>query len=192
MTNIYWIRPHGIKVRRQNGAYDSHRMFPVIRISVLAIMGLALLVFPYSGISADETAPKSAPDQTVAPKENVLNHAGITFKFTNRRDPFLNPLLRKKAASGDQEIDRGVPPPGIAGTYIAEAELKGISIKDKDGRLAILKGNGNRAYFLREGDRLFDGYLKTIHRDSITLVRETKMRSGKVLTQEVIKKLRTP
>ena len=191
MTNIYWIRPHGMKIRRQNRAYYSRRTFPLITISVLAIMGLSLLVSPHSSVFADETAPTSAPEQTVASRENVLNQAGITFKFTNRRDPFLNPLLRKKSASGDQEIDRGVPPPGIAGTFIAEAELKGISTKE-DGRLAILKGNGNRAYFLREGDRLFDGYLKAIHRDSVTLVRETKMRSGKVLTQEVIKKLRTP
>ncbi|MBN2319565.1 MAG: hypothetical protein JXR49_10835 [Acidobacteria bacterium] len=119
------------------------------------------------------------------------NYTGIAYSPSNLRDPFLNPLLKKPGNEGDQEIDRGLPPPGIAGTFIEEAVLKGISIKE-DGRLAIVKGSGNRAYFLREGDRLFDGYLKEIYRDSIKLVREIKMRSGKIITQEVTKRLRTP
>jgi hypothetical protein len=120
-----------------------------------------------------------------------LDYTGISFDPSNLSDPFLNPLLKKPGAEGDKEMDRGLPPPGIAGTFIEEAVLKGISIKE-DGRLAIVNGSGNRAYFLREGDRLFDGYLKEIYRDSIKLVREIKMRSGKIITQEVTKRLRTP
>ena len=38
---------------------------------------------------------------------------------------------------------------------------------------------------------MFDGYIKAINLDSVLLIRETKMRSGKVLTQEVTKRLRT-
>ena len=124
-------------------------------------------------------------------KSPRLNYTGISYTPSNSRDPFLNPLLKKPGAEVDQEIDRGLPPPGIAGTFIEEAVLKGISIKVGDGRLAIVQGSGNRAYFLREGDRLFDGYLKEIDRDSIKLVRERKMRSGKIITQEVTKRLRT-
>jgi hypothetical protein len=88
-------------------------------------------------------------------------------------------------------LSRGLPPPGIAGTYIEQAVLQGISLRGT-GRLAVVRGADNRAYFLREGDRLFDGYLKTIDVDSITLVRETRLRSGKILTQDVTKRLRTP
>jgi hypothetical protein len=106
--------------------------------------------------------------------------------------PFLNPLLlAKKAKPSDEEESRGTPPPGIAGTYIAQAVLQGTSIR-ADGRMAIVRGADTRAYFVKEGDRLFDGYLKTIASDSITLIRETKMRSGKILTQDVTKRLRTP
>lgn len=134
-------------------------------------------------------AGSQKPDSVKSPR---LNYTGIPYRPSNRRDPFLNPLLRKPGSNTDQEIDRGLPPPGIAGTFIEEAVLKGISIKVGDGRLAIVTGSGNRAYFLREGDRLFDGYLKEIYRDSIKLVRERKMRSGKIITQEVTKRLRTP
>jgi hypothetical protein len=159
-----------------------------------AIMGLvAMAMFSTAPIVAQQQGGTAASgmEKSIPPKDTVKNFARVSFNPSNMRDPFLNPLLKKKEVEGDREIDRGLPPHGIAGTFIAEAELKGISIRS-NSRLAIVKGSGNRAYFLREGDRLFDGYLKTIHRDSITLVRETKMRSGKVMAQEVTKKLRTP
>jgi len=154
-------------------------------------MMLAAAAVPFGAAFAQNKVPKekSEPQKTASTKSSVQSSALISFKAGSGRDPFLNPLLRKKGANGDRAVDKGNPPPGIAGTFIAEAVLKGISIKE-NGKLAIVKGNGNRAYFLREGDRLFDGYLKKIHRDSITLVRVTKMRSGKVLTKEVTKKLR--
>jgi len=115
----------------------------------------------------------------------------IHYNPGNHRDPFLNPLLMKKNEKQDEELSRGLPPPGIAGTYIAQAVLQGTSVQDI-GRVAVVRGADTRAYFLKVGDRLFDGYLKTIERDSITLVRETRLRSGKTLTQDVIKRLRTP
>ncbi len=59
-------------------------------------------------------------------------------------------------------------------------------------KVAVVRGSDSRAYFLKVGDKLFDGYLKDIQNDSITLVRETKLRSGKTLTQDVTKRLRTP
>jgi hypothetical protein len=124
--------------------------------------------------------------------ESPISYSEITYKSGNRRDPFLNPLLTKKGSQQeDSEESRGTPPPGIAGTFIAQAMLQGVVVRDR-GRVAVVRGADSRAYFLREGDRLFDGYLKVIENDSITLVRETKMRSGKVLTQDVTKRLRTP
>jgi hypothetical protein len=124
--------------------------------------------------------------------EAPIKVAGIPYKSGSRRDPFLNPLLLKKSEKEeDVEVPRGLPPSGIAGTYIAQAILQGISIRD-GGRIAILRGADTRAYFLKEGDRLFDGYLRSIETDSITLVRETKLKSGKNLTQDVTKRLRTP
>jgi hypothetical protein len=115
----------------------------------------------------------------------------VFYSSGNHRDPFLNPLvISKKKEKQDEEVSRGLPPPGIAGTYIAQAVLQGTAVRD-NGRVAVVRGADNRAYFLKEGDKLFDGYLKTIDLDCITLVRETKLKSGKTLTQDVIKRLRT-
>lgn len=131
--------------------------------------------------------------RTPVPKSRMVEIpstvAGIRYNSGSRRDPFLSPVEPKKAPV-DEEESRGTPPPGIAGTPIEKALLQGVSIRDT-GRIAVIRGADGRAYFLREGDQLFDGYLKTIDIDSITLVRETRMRSGKVRHQAVTKRLRT-
>jgi hypothetical protein len=107
----------------------------------------------------------------------------------NRRDPFLNPLLLMTKEEIDEEVPRGKAPPGIAGMYIAQVRLLGTSISEQ-GRMAVFKGTDERAYFLREGDRFFDGFLKSISIDSVSMIRETHHKSGKVRTQEVTKSLR--
>jgi len=163
--------------------------------SIGAVVFLLLLpayVVHLSMAQEMKPAARSAGTTGIGAVEAPIKVSGVPYKSGNRRDPFLNPLVQKKEVKDvDEELSRGLPPPGISGTYIAQAVLQGTSIRDS-GRVAIVRGADTRAYFLKEGDRLFDGYLKTIGSDSITLVRETKMKSGKTLTQEVIKRLRTP
>jgi hypothetical protein len=119
--------------------------------------------------------------------------SGIKFQPTDRRDPFLSPLLLNKNSKrlDDEEESRGLPPPGIAGMYIAQVKLQGISSRE-GSQLAVFRGSDNRAYFLQEGDKLFDGFVKKIATDSVLLVRETKLKSGKATSQEITKRLRTP
>jgi Tfp pilus assembly protein PilP len=150
-----------------------------------------LLSVPSIGQNTNQAAKYTA-GEIEKPVEIPTNYAAIRYNSSSRRDPFLNPLLlQKKSKQEDEEIARGLPPPGIAGTFIAQVTLQGTSFCD-ERRVAIVRGADNRAYFLKEGDRLFDGYLKNVETDSITLVRETKLRSGKTLTQDVTKRLRTP
>jgi hypothetical protein len=158
----------------------------------LAAQLLAAMIF-ISPLIAQEAKPASTnAGQKPKTVESPMKVSGIRYVSGNRRDPFLNPLLIKKTVKpDDEELSRGVPPPGIAGTYIEQAVLQGISTGE-GRKMAIVRGADTRAYFLKEGDRLFDGYLKTIGIDFITLVRETNMRSGKTITQEVTKRLRTP
>ena len=151
-----------------------------------------LLCFPMAAAEANNTGPAGSVTQAKKPLESPIKYANVVYRSGNRRDPFINPLLvKKKDKQEDEEISRGLPPPGIAGTYIAQAMLQGIAIRDT-GKVAVFRGADSRAYFLRKGDKLFDGYLKDINDDSVTLVRETKLRSGKILTQDVTKRLRTP
>jgi len=166
-----------------------------LRRDILPALVLLLLLPALSfhlSVAQEMKPVQSAGTTGVGTVEAPIKVPGVAYKSGNRRDPFLNPMmLKKEVKDADEELSRGLPPPGISGTYIAQAVLQGTSVRDTR-RMAIVRGADTRAYFLKEGDRLFDGYLKTIGSDSITLVRETRMRSGKTLTQEVIKRLRTP
>ena len=138
----------------------------------------------------NKTAPTIPQPKQVA--EAPPPQAGIRYESHARRDPFLNLLLlRQQESKSDGEEPRGQAPPGIAGMYIAQVMLLGISTSEEQ-RTAIFRGTDKRAYFLHDGDRLFDGYVKNVGMDEVTMVRETKYRSGKESAQEVTKRLRTP
>ena len=63
-------------------------------------------------------------------------------------------------------------------------------LRKEEAQTAIFQGADRQAYFLHEGDRMFDGRVMKILAESVVLIRETRLKSGAVLTQEVIKKLR--
>ena len=156
---------------------------------VLVTSSLAILALPLPGWSETPPNKKAAPTKPLAEAPYA---AGVRYDSGNRRDPFLNPLRLKKVAEDlNEEVGRGAPPPGISGMYIAEVALLGVSLRD-DGRTAVVRGPDKRAYFLQPGDKLFDGYLREIGPDFVVLIRETRLKSGKVLTQDVQKRLRTP
>ncbi|MDM7994820.1 MAG: hypothetical protein QUT30_03940 [Acidobacteriota bacterium] len=167
--------------------FDSNR-----RKGLLWTLFPILLCCPLSAQEAKPGIPTNALQANKA-AESPIKYSEVRYQSGNRRDPFLNPLLLKKKAQKqeDEEVSRGLPPPGIAGTYIAQATLQGVTLRD-NGKVAVVRGADSRAYFIRVGDRLFDGFVKDIQNDSITFVRETRMKSGKTLTQEVTKRLRTP
>lgn len=134
-----------------------------------------------------KTAAPATPPSATAPA--TLYH-GARYEPSDRIDPFLNPLTRRKNESPDEEAPKPTPPPGIAGMNVQDVELVGVS-KRKEGYTAVFRGTDKRVYFLHIGDRLFDGYVKDIGADSVQMIRETKLRSGKVLTQEITRRLRT-
>lgn len=137
--------------------------------------------------------PKDAKTDSTKAKhvvESPVVYAGVRYQSGNRRDPFLNPLLLKKEQKPqDEEEPRGQSPPGIGGMYIAQVTLLGIATHNGE-QTAVFRGSDKRAYFLREGDRLFDGSLTKISADAVLLIRETRFKSGKALRQEVTKRLR--
>lgn len=155
----------------------------------LTAIGLLLPFLP--------TTPSAAQDGNgeVKISEPVVTSAPLSYKSGNRPDPFYHLSEETRAKMNkkieDVEISRGTPPAGIAGTLIDKAGLEGIVIRS-DRRTAVVRGADSRAYFLHEGDRLFDGYLKAIREDSVVWIREKKMQSGNILTQDVIKRLRKP
>jgi len=154
---------------------------------VLILQCLAMLPVP---VLLAQT-PKSVAEPQKKAEAPVL-YSSAAYQPDGRRDPFLNPMLSaRKDNNPDEEEPKGAPPPGISGMLIAQVKLLGTSFGE-DSPVAVFQGPDKRAYFLQERDRLFDGYVKQVGSDSVLLVRETRLKSGKVVTQEVTKQLRTP
>jgi hypothetical protein len=179
-----------IRPPRRRKAY---RLLGRILISPAWFIASLIISHPAAALDMRAGAKPARADTMSETIEPATNNEGIHYRSGQRRDPFLHPLSfsQNSRRSDEQAADRDPAPPGMAGTRIEQATLQGISMQD-NRRVAIVRGMDGLIYFLREGDTLFDGYLKAIGSDSITLVRKTKMKSGKTLAQDVIKRLVTP
>jgi hypothetical protein len=102
----------------------------------------------------------------------------------NRRDPFLSPVVnRSMGGSGCSTGKRCLAVDQIA--------LTGI-VKSEAGMIAVVINAMNKAYFLRENDPVFNGFVVRITGDSIVFKETLQDKLGKSFTREVTKKISTP
>jgi Tfp pilus assembly protein PilP len=123
---------------------------------------------------AVENQKKPAGAKAEAPKH--INLAG-------RRDPFVSPVVnRSMLGSGCSTGKRCLT--------IDQINLKGV-VKADTGMIAVVVNTLNKAYFLRENDPVFNGYVVRITGDSIIFKETVQDRLGKSFTREVTKKILT-
>ena len=123
---------------------------------------------------AVENQKKPAEAKTEAPKQ--INLSG-------RRDPFVSPVVnRSMMGSGCSTGKRCLA--------IDQINLKGV-VKADSGMIAVVVNSLNKAYFLRENDPVFNGFVVKITGDSIIFKETIQDRLGKPMTREVTKKITT-
>jgi len=103
-----------------------------------------------------------------------------------RRDPFA-PLLGKASEGGGGSSLQNLPP-GKPGLVISSLRIDGI-VSGPNGMIAIVSNAQDRVYFLREGDRLFDGQVEHITMDGIAFHQSGKDPFGNAVEREVAKRL---
>lgn len=101
-----------------------------------------------------------------------------------RRDPFA-PLLGKETSGGGSQPNL---PPGKPGLLISGLRIDGI-VSGPNGMIAIVSTAQDRVYFLREGDRLYDGQVEHITMDGISFHQSGKDPFGNAVEREVAKRL---
>ena len=74
---------------------------------------------------------------------------------------------------------------------IGAIDLRGV-VQSDNGIIAVVSNGLNKAYFLRENDPVFNGYVVKITGDSIVFKETLQDRLGKTFTREVVKKITTP
>jgi Tfp pilus assembly protein PilP len=111
-------------------------------------------------------------------EEHKISMAG------GRRDPFISPVVnRSMGGSGCSSGKRCLAVDQIA--------LTGI-VKSEAGMIAVVVNAMNKAYFLRENDPVFNGFVVKITGDSIIFKETLQDKLGKSFTREVTKKISTP
>jgi hypothetical protein len=69
--------------------------------------------------------------------------------------------------------------------------VRGV-VKADTGMIAVVVNSLNKAYFLKENDPVYNGYVLRITGDSVVFKETFQDRLGKELTREVVKKITTP
>jgi len=101
-----------------------------------------------------------------------------------RRDPFTSPVVSMgPTGSGCSTGKRCLA--------IDQIALRGV-VKSDTGMIAVVVNSLDKAYFLRENDPVFNGYVVRITGDSIIFKETLHDRLGKTLTRDVTKSISRP
>ncbi|HEX4784938.1 MAG TPA: AMIN domain-containing protein [Candidatus Sulfotelmatobacter sp.] len=102
--------------------------------------------------------------------------------MSGKRDPFFSPVVQQNGsgcATGKKCLEIGT------------INLRGV-VKSDSGFIAVVTNNLNKAYFLRENDPVFNGYVVKITGDSVVFQETIQDKLGKSFTREVVKRIFTP
>jgi hypothetical protein len=133
---------------------------------------------PAAAKSTVAVEDKKNPVEPKKDEHKTISMAG------GRRDPFLSPVVNHSmGGSGCSTGKRCLAVDQIA--------LQGI-VKSDAGMIAVVVNAMNKAYFLRENDPVFNGYVVKITGDSIVFKETLQDKLGKSFTREVTKKISTP
>lgn len=131
-----------------------------------------------------QKAPKAPAAKAKAEKAAPAAEESVSTRQGNRRDPFEH-LVGKRDKAG------AIPdrlPAGKAGLVIATMRLDGV-VRHQAGMIAVVSNPQQRVYFLREGDRLYDGRVEKISMDGIMMRELSKDAFGKPLERVVTKRI---
>lgn len=146
---------------------------------------------PASQSSASKWSAKAKPSPTAAKpmKPSAPKAKGAAAEAPKappgKRDPFLSPV-----------VARGLGPEAGCTTgkrclVIDQMILRGV-IKTHNGMIAVVANTANKAYFLKENDPVFNGYVVKITGDSVVFKENTVDNLGRPQTREIVKKVSAP
>lgn len=134
---------------------------------------------PPAAASAAHNSSGSA--EGAASEESVVPDG--KYAANGRRDPFISPVVSHAGGSGCNT--------GKKCLEIGAINLRGV-VRAESGFIAVVSNGLNKAYFLRENDPVFNGYVMKITGDSVVFQETLQDRLGKTFTREVVKKITTP
>jgi hypothetical protein len=136
-----------------------------------------------SKTSKAQPKPSVAANSGTTDTANAENKPEKKYALTGKRDPFLSPVVSQSGGSGCST--------GKKCLDIGQINLRGV-VRADAGMIAVVTNSLNKAYFLRENDPVFNGYVVKITGDSIIFKETVQDKLGKSFTRDVTKKIFTP
>ena len=129
---------------------------------------------PAINVAAVPANPAEAPKPAKAEEKK--------WAMNGKRDPFFSPVVQQNGSGCST---------GKKCLEIGAINLRGV-VKSDSGFIAVVTNNLNKAYFLRENDPVFNGYVVKITGDSVVFQETIQDKLGKSFTREVVKRILTP
>jgi len=126
--------------------------------------------------------PPPADADLFKPKAEAQKPEEKKWAMTGKRDPFFSPVVQQNGSGCST---------GKKCLEIGNINLRGV-VKSDSGFIAVVTNNLNKAYFLRENDPVFNGYVVKITGDSVVFQETVEDKLGKQFTREVVKRIFTP
>jgi hypothetical protein len=95
------------------------------------------------------------------------------------------PLIGQDHSGGGPPVNL---PPGKAGLVVATIRVDGL-VHGPDGMIAVVSNPQGRTYFLKTGDKLYDGSVEQITLEEVSFHESGQDAFGKPVEREVTKKL---
>lgn len=133
-----------------------------------------------AGAPEKEKAQASSSSDSEQAKDDAEDKK---YSMTGKRDPFLSPVVARNSGSGCSTGKKCLDIEAIA--------VRGV-VRSDNGMIAVVTNGLNKAYFLRENDPVFNGYVVKITGDSVVFKETFQDKLGKPFTRDVVKKLTTP
>jgi Tfp pilus assembly protein PilP len=177
-------------------ANTSAKLLAVLALALPLTTGVWAQDAPAMGMKAQSPKPskphkvaKAAQHAKAAAAANAADAgaqapgapAGDKIEAVGKRDPFA-PLINDKKDTG-QHL-----PPGKAGLVIATVRVDG-AVRSGNAMIAVVSNPEQSVYFIREGDRLYDGDVEKIGLDGVTFKENSKDAFGKPVERMVTKRI---
>jgi hypothetical protein len=133
--------------------------YGALAFGLVALLGL---IATPTALAQDEEASPAEPPAEPGEEQTLPKGAGFNYRSHGFADPFLSPNRSRRG------VEEGGRPPGVRGMRVEEVFLKGI-FDTREGPVAMFLGSDGEYYSLRGGDRLYDGFLIEIDRESGTV-----------------------
>ena len=149
---------------------------------LLAIL-LLMACGAWTQASAAQKPATSAPAK--AKKTPESQPAPASKAATGKRDPFVSLAVVRAQQVG------ATCGTGKRCLVIDQIALKGV-VKTPSGMIAMVENTAKKAYFLRENDPVFNGYVLKITGDSVIFKESTTDNQGRTVTRDVVKRVSAP